>query len=327
MTFAPFPQSAAASPETGQMIAVGICTYRRPHLATTLASLAGQVMPRGTCLLVIVADNDETPSASGIVQAFTVAHSLPVLHVHCPSANISLARNAALETALQRGIRHLAFLDDDEVASISWLSALWRQHQDSGADVTLGPVLGVYGVEAPVWMARSGLHDTRPDRDAEGRPTMGYSGNVLLDLEAPALRGLRFDLARGRTGGEDYAYFHTARQRGATFAYAPEALAEEEVPAARARLGWLLLRRYRMGQTHASLSHPASAARRAGLAALALAKVAGSVLLAGPALLTRAGRARTAMRAALHCGVFSAQLGAQQVEPYAPSPLSSEVKP
>jgi hypothetical protein len=82
-----------------------------------------------------------------------------------------------------------------------------------------------------------------------------------------------------------------------------------------------------MGQTHASLSHPASAMRRGGLAALALAKVAGSVLLAGPALFTRAGRARTAMRAALHCGVFSAQLGAQQVEPYAPTTLPSEVKP
>jgi len=301
------------------IIAIGICTYRRPHLALTLASIGAQALPPGIALHVLVADNDNYPTGSTAVQAFAALHPVTITHLHCPGANVSLARNALLEAAGHLQMRYMAFLDDDEVASPGWIAALWLRKTETGAVVVLGPVHAKYSPETPGWMAAARLHDLRPECGADGLPDMGYTGNVLLDLAAPALKGLRFDLARGRTGGEDTAFFNIARRDGAAFAYAPDALAEEEVPPSRARLGWLVHRRYRMGQTHASLSHPAPAHLRAALAALSLAKAAGAFVLAAPFLFSRAGRARAVMRSALHLGALSAHLGARRIEPYAPA--------
>lgn len=308
-------------------IAVGICTYRRPHLAATLASVGAQVLPPGVALHILVADNDSTPSADAVVRQFAASHPVAITHLHAPGANVSLARNAVLAAAARFNLRHLAFLDDDEVASPGWIAALWRRRAETGAAVVLGPVQAIYRPDAPRWMVKARLHDVQPELGKDAVPKLGHTGNVLIDLAAPGLQDLRFDVARGRTGGEDTAYFGTARAKGATFAYAPEALVEEEVPQARARLSWLVRRRYRMGQTHASLSHPAPASRRGALAVLALAKAAGSIFLALPAVLTRAGRARAVMRAALHVGVVSAHLGGRRIEPYAPalSPSSRKV--
>ena len=50
-------------------IEVLVCTFRRPHLCSTLESLAAQALPPGLSIGVIVADNDDTPSAKDAVEA------------------------------------------------------------------------------------------------------------------------------------------------------------------------------------------------------------------------------------------------------------------
>ena len=47
---------------------VCVCTFRRPTIMDTLASLAKQKLLDGWKLRVIVADNDATPSARGAVE-------------------------------------------------------------------------------------------------------------------------------------------------------------------------------------------------------------------------------------------------------------------
>src|SRR3954453_12409000 len=115
---------------------VGVCTFRRPAVADTLASLASQVLPQGVSLRVIVADNDAEPEARTRVLTAAEAHGLDVVYRHAPARNISLARNACLDAATAEWI---AFLDDDETASPGWLAALLAEAQVGGWDAVLGP--------------------------------------------------------------------------------------------------------------------------------------------------------------------------------------------
>jgi succinoglycan biosynthesis protein ExoM len=293
-------------------IAVGICTFRRPQVAETLASLQVQRLPEGMTLQIIVADNDDTPSAKAVVMA--VGGAVPVRYLHAPARNISVARNAVLDAA---GANWLAFVDDDERLDPGWIAALWQEARTTGAGVVLGDVRARYGVTAPEWMRRGAVHDTRPERDMQGRLKGGYTCNVLMNLADPGLAGLRFDPARGQTGGEDTAFFAAARDLGVVFSHAPDALAEEDVPDSRATLGWLLRRRIRMGQTHASLiGAGAGLPQRLRFATVAVAKMAACGGMALAALPDPLARNRALMRGALHFGTASGLLGGRALVLY-----------
>lgn len=302
---------------TAPGIAIGICTFRRPMVTATLASLMQQRRPDGMAVKIFVVDNDDTPSAEPAVLAVTANASVPVTYLHAPASNISIARNAVLDAAKTAGIAWLAFADDDERLDEGWIAALWHQAQATGASVILGDVRAHYGANAPVWMRRGAVHDTRPERDAQGSIKGGYTCNVLMNMADPGLADLRFDPARGQSGGEDTAFFAAARGNGVLFAHAPEALADEDVPDSRATLGWLLRRRMRMGQTHASLiGHKTGSVRRAGLAIVAIAKMTACGAMALVSLADPLARNRAIMRGALHFGTASGLLGARALVLY-----------
>ncbi len=305
---------------SGPHIAIGICTFRRPLVAVTLASLLRQRLPNGLSVEIIVADNDDTRSAEAAVRDATFATAMPVTYIHAPARNISVARNAVLDTAGAAGVQWLAFADDDERLDEGWIAALWQQAHMTGAGVILGDVRAHYGAHAPDWMRRGAVHDTRPERDSQGKLKAGYTCNVLINIRNPGLVDLRFDPARGQSGGEDTAFFAAARDRGVVFAHAPDALAEEDVPDNRATLGWLLRRRMRMGQTHASLiGAKAGLAGRARLAVVASAKVVACGAVALVSLGNPLARNRAIMRGALHFGTASGLLGARALVLYGAS--------
>lgn len=303
------------APRPDDRLLIGLCTFRRPEVAATLASLA-RLEDCGLPVAVAVADNDDTPSARALVQRIAADHPLPITYLHAPAANISIARNALLDHARATGARLLASMDDDEVAEPEWLAALVMEWHETGCGAILGPVRADYLPGAPAWMDAARAHDTLPVIRGNEIAT-GYTCNVLLDLADPAAQGLRFDPARGRTGGEDSAFFTAFTAAGGRIGFAPEALLRETVPAARARLGWLLKRRYRMGHTHASLLARGRSRRgrltAAGIAA-AKAAVCGGLAVAGA--LQPARRNHQIMRAALHLGAVAHLGGASSVELY-----------
>jgi succinoglycan biosynthesis protein ExoM len=297
-------------------VIIGICTFRRASIRETLASLAGLARPASP-VSIIVADNDDSPTAAAMIAECAAMHPFPIRYIHAPACNISVARNAILEASLAAGARYLAFLDDDETVAPGWLTGLLLQQDFTGAAAVVGPVCAAYGPTAPGWMRKGQVHDTRPEIDGVGRVKEGYTCNVLLDLGAPALRGLRFDPMRGRTGGEDTAFFRGLSAQGGVIVAAPDALVHEAVPAERANLQWLLRRRYRMGQTHGSLI-AGGREGRARVAAFALAAVkAGACLgLAGLRFFDPLARNRSLMRGALHLGVVAELAGFNRVEIY-----------
>ncbi len=296
-------------------IDIGICTFRRAHLRETLDSLARLDCPAEWDVRIVVADNDDTPSARALVEAVAATHPFTLDYVHAPARNISLARNACLDAATGD---YLAFIDDDERADPHWLQALVEALESAQADVALGPVDAAYDETAPRWMRDGAFHNTRPVW-VDGTIITGYSCNVLFKRLSPAVHAQHFRPELGRTGGEDTFFFAAIHEAGGRITYAPNARVYEPVPPARARLQWLLTRRFRAGQTHAlwlleqahyrpvmRLSH----SLRAGM------KWFYCYLMALPFAFSRRRAAGWLLRGTLHAGVISRLWNSREVTPY-----------
>jgi len=293
-------------------IDICICTFRRPQVEATLRSLAALHVPTDCTIAVIIADNDDRPSAESRVTAIAGTFPFPLRYIHAPSRNISIARNACLEAATAD---YVAFIDDDEVAAPSWLVALVEKQRQSQADIILGPVQAIYPDDAPRWLQQGDFHSTKPVW-TQGAITTGYAGNVLFRRLTPALRDRRFDLRLGQTGGEDTAFFAAAHKAGGRIAFAPEALITEPVPSHRLSFAWLLKRSFRSGQTHGGVLMENRPSPRPIMIALAAAKGLFCVTAAGGCLITGGQNRAWLLRGALHAGVVARLLGLSEVKVY-----------
>ncbi len=289
-----------------------VCTYRRPQLVDTLTSLMALTEPQGYHVSVLVIDNDDEPSMRDTVENMAATAPLPLRYVHCPQGNISIARNGALTHSKAR---YLAFIDDDEVASPDWLIHLTDEMAQDGAAAVLGPVEAYYPEGAPAWMRRTRIHATMPVW-VDDQIITGYTCNVLIDRQSPALSNCNFDLSLGQTGGEDTAFFAKLVAEGGRISFAPDALLRETIPPHRVSFGWLLRRRFRMGQTHGRLVAEAGASAR--LWAITLCKVAYCAGAAILQVLHTDRRNKAVLRGALHVGALSGLAGGPVLRQYGP---------
>lgn len=287
------------------VVDVCVCTYRRPSLEATLRSLDRQEGLVPGAVRILVADNDDTPSARPLVEAMGPLR-WPVVYLHAPARNISVARNACLDAA---EASFIAWIDDDEAADTGWLAALLAGIGDDAA--AFGPVVALYPASAPAWIQKADLHSIRPVATKRGVVT-GYTSNALV--RRAAVGAERFLVALGRSGGEDTEFFSRLHRRGARFRSIPGAVVREPTANDRLSLDWLARRAFRAGQTHAR-GYVAAGKRWPGLAA-ASAKAA-ACLAACAVLAPDEVRWRRAwVRAALHRGVVSRLLGAQDLQLY-----------
>jgi succinoglycan biosynthesis protein ExoM len=293
---------------------VCICTFHRPAVVEALQSLSRQDGCDGVKVRVIVADNAADMAARERIEAAARALNLDCVYVHAPARNISIARNACLDTATAEWV---AFLDDDEIASPIWLSALVREAASGHWDAVLGPVEAVYSDTAPAWMRAGNFHSTRPVF-VRGRIETGYTGNVVIRRAAIARETLRFRIELGRTGGEDEDFFNRLRDAGGRIGFANGALAYETIPVERTTLHWLIRRNFRAGQSHGARLHTQS---RSGIArtralTLAAAKMGACAFAAAVHLPLAMRRNRYLTRAALHCGVVARLAGVKELKLY-----------
>ncbi|BDA83387.1 glycosyl transferase family A [Aureimonas sp. SA4125] len=290
-----------------------VCTFRRPILGETIRSLAALEIPDGIEIKVIVADNDVVPSAEELVARLATEIPFPILYLHAPACNISVARNACLDAATGD---FAAFIDDDETVTPGWLAALLAVVEAEAADVVLGPARAVYAAKAPDWMKAGDFHSTLPVW-VNGKICSGYTCNVLLRRASPFVAGLRFKPELGQSGGEDTDFFTRLTRAGGRIAYAEKAVVDDPVPADRASFAWLVKRRFRMGQTHGRVVIGELRRRaRAGQVGLAAGKAGLCFIAAAAHFPFAARRNRFALRGAMHVGVVSALLGMTEIRPY-----------
>ena len=295
------------------LIEICVCTFRRPSLANTLHSLGKQILPEGATLRIIVADNDETPSAQDLVTRFAEGLPFPVHYVHAPSRNISLARNACLDAATSE---FLAFIDDDEIAPPNWIAELYALLLRGPYDAVFGPAMAEYPAAAPDWIKQTDYHSNVPTR-RNGTVQTGHTCNALICTSAPSFAGQRFLLERGRTGGEDTEFFFRAWRAGGQFAIAEDAKVYEPVDPSRLAFRWIAKRKFRSGITYGRLERGRLSLAKATVSVCTtILKIAYCLLRALLAVFFSTKRNFWLLRAVFHAGVITSILSVKEQELY-----------
>ena len=242
------------------LISVCLCTYKRQSLIGTLESIAGQELPPGYSLEIVVVDNDVEESGRAVCEKVLhsqtgspeskVSHAnLQVRYFVNGTRNLSEVRNTTMEKA---NGSLLAFIDDDEWASDRhWLKRMLDTMEQCQADAVFGKVVVHYPDSAPEWIVAGDLFgkDTHAHRSTQKK---GATSNALLKAEWVKEKNFRFDPVFGKSGGEDTDFFHRIYKAGGTLIYDAHAVVEETVEPHRLSLDYIKKQNIRIGQTHYS---------------------------------------------------------------------------
>ncbi|WP_291077514.1 glycosyltransferase family 2 protein [Hyphomonas sp.] len=290
-----------------------VCTYRRPSIEDTLQSLDRQALPQGVVARVIVIDNDDTPSARERVEAIAKTLTLPLTYIHAPANNISIARNAGLDAATAEWI---AFIDDDEIADPDWLASLLQMARINDLDAVFGPAIAVYPDTAPDWMSQQDYHSNIPVRRG-GVVQTGHTCNALMRATSPLVKGQRFLLEKGKTGGEDTEFFFRLWFKGAKFGISEAAIVHEAVDPKRMNAKWIRQRKFRSGMSFGYHSLTTRNRVTLGITVLAsLAKITFCYAMALAFFWSARRRNYWHMRAVFHRGWLASAFSTQEPELY-----------
>ncbi|MBW4557567.1 MAG: glycosyltransferase [Trichormus sp. ATA11-4-KO1] len=231
-----------------------ICTHNRDtYLGAAIDSLLAQDFVAD--FEVVVVDNGSCDRTREVVEQ-RLGNSR-VKYVFEPIIGLSVARNTGAKIA---SAEILAYLDDDAVASVSWLQVLYAAYQNNsklaiaGGKVTL---LWPPEIQPPQWLS-SGLAGNLGAYDL---------GDNMIYIEQPGLtpRGLNYSIRRsfleeiggfdpqlGRVGknllsNEELQMTEFALQRGWQVAYLPDALVAHNVAPERIKRSWFLNRGWWQG--------------------------------------------------------------------------------
>ena len=254
-------------------IAVCILTREREAgLTRTLEGIAKQRVPSRdfSQIRVIVVDNDPSRSGQPVCDRLRPTYPWSLEYAVEPIVGIPYARNRALEIA-KAADDLIAFLDDDEVPSETWLAELLRVWREYSAEVVFGPVRPYFPEPVPRWIERGAFFEREAHPTGTVR-SIGATNNVLMSTQMLRQSGMRFNERNRFSGGSDSAFSKGVHQAGYRMIWADEAFVTEWIPRSRASLKWLAMRRVRNGATEFS-GPKISIWRRLHGVALGLARV------------------------------------------------------
>lgn len=299
---------------------VGVCiaTYQRPRmLRALLQSLAGlEFRKHPADVFVVVVDNDAAGSARETVEEARAELPLPLHYEVEAERNISAARNRSVAVALEQGAEFVAFIDDDETATPTWLDELLDGVFRHGGEVVGGAVLPVYDAEVPAWLARGGFFETPRIRTGTPVPYLA-TNNALVSAGVLSRTPKRFDKDFGLAGSGDSEFFMRLHRQGARMVWVDEAVVRERIPASRGRAGWVLRRAFRMGNgaVFCERALPPEIRRLSPRVLKAAIRTSGALLMMVPSLaFGRRGAVKALWSVAYGAGCFSALLGYRYIE-------------
>lgn len=230
-------------------VALCVITFRRPEgLARLLDALGRLEVPAAVRLSVVVVDNDPSGSARAVVDAAVTALAHPLRYVVEPARGIPLARNRALQVALDLQPVFIAWIDDDEHPEPDWLRNLWETQNATDADVVMGPGVPSFEPGTPAWIQEPGLFDHVHFQTGRDFPYF-YARTSGILVRASVVPAERFDERLALTGGEDRLFFTRIHRAGGRFVWDDRAVVHDHIPRSRATSGWLIRRWYRTGVT------------------------------------------------------------------------------
>jgi succinoglycan biosynthesis protein ExoM len=225
-------------------IAVAICTYNRNEaLATLLEALLTSVRHlagRGAVGVVIVDDSTDG-RARAVVERYTGRFELGTIYRASGRQNISLARNIAIEAAMDMADWTVTIDDDCEPVE-EWLDALLETQRQTGADAVTGPMIRRVPSGAPKWLTDEPFLELGLEHPADGAElSSGSTFNSMIRSEWLKKHvDIRFPPALGVIGGEDMVFYRAARAAGLRIRYSQRACVYENEPPSRANLAYQL---------------------------------------------------------------------------------------
>ncbi len=227
-------------------ISVCICTFKRDRLLWRLLGELSRQKTEGLFTYsAVVADNDKDRSAESTVERARIEFELPIKYCFEPRQNIAMARNRVVANA---DGEFLAFIDDDEFPTDTWLLTLFRACRKHNVDGVLGPVLRHFDETPPKWIEKSRFYVRRVNptgMDVEWQEAR--TGNVLLKREL--IEGDQAPFRPEFRAGEDQDFFRRKIAQGRRFIWCAEAEAFETVPRARWQRKYLLRKALLRGAT------------------------------------------------------------------------------
>ena len=228
-------------------IAVCVCTRQRPKMLSKLIdSFTRLSIPDNLSLSLEVVENDTQPTCRELVESYD-SQDHKVNYHHESRLGIPFARNHCIQIAQQAKADYLAFVDDDEWFTESWLVNIWHYaNKQPPGTVIQGSVRSTLPPGTPAHYLP--FFQRKPI--ATGSTLhMCRTNNVLVPVTLFSEHNLRFDESRPFAGGTDSKLFRKAHALGVPLIYCDEAVVNEDVPAERLRLAWLSKRYFRIGLT------------------------------------------------------------------------------
>jgi succinoglycan biosynthesis protein ExoM len=147
---------------------------------------------------------------------------------------------------------YLLFIDDDEIATPVWASALLEAAEQYRADGVFGPLIPTFDKDAPEWIRKGQcrLLGAMPNLVTGAEAVKTWTGNCLIRARILERTPGPFNPEYGNTGGEDTELFNKLIREGARFVYCGEARVLEYFPPERTRLSYLLKRSLKGGNSH-----------------------------------------------------------------------------
>ena len=228
---------------------------RAALLSDCLAGVANQDFA-GRVEEVIVVDNSDDSAATEKVVASAECR-WPVRLLISSPPGVSRARNRGLSEAAGE---ITAFLDDDEIPRVNWLSELLStfagSDDDRSVDIVAGNYEPVWAAPCPDWLDEKFLeiYSVGFQRGSEPRPMRDHEwvleGNVAIRTSLLQEAG-GFDEALGRAGASlisgEGIIFAKLQAEGAVAWYNPRAVVSHVIHADRLNRNWLMRRMFASG--------------------------------------------------------------------------------
>jgi succinoglycan biosynthesis protein ExoM len=225
-------------------IAVAICTYKRNGpltvLLESLITCADRVRERSAVGVVIV-DDTKDELARPVADAFAGKFELGLLYRVSGKQNISMARNLAIETAMNLA-DWTAMTDDDCEAPAHWLEALLETQGRTGADAVTGRMVRRVPDGSPRWITEEPFLELGVEQFADGTemPSAATFNTMISSGWLKANAEIRFAPAYGVVGGEDMVFFRAAKAAGLSIRFSEQGFVYENESAERATLRYQL---------------------------------------------------------------------------------------
>lgn len=230
-------------------IAVCVGTHNRPDsLTNTLHSLVGLEVPNNTDITIIVIDNNRVDTSEQVVLKLKQRSKFDLLYIVEEEIGIVHMRNRALIEASRISATHLAFIDDDEIASTNWIKELYDALIRYEAQVVQGTTQRIIPEDTPNWLTKYNILQLNSHSTGQIRTSAG-TRNVLFDLKFINQNNLRFNPVFNFMGSSDSFFFHQAYLKGAKIVWVDEARVKEILSKNRIDVGWIIQRSFRMGVT------------------------------------------------------------------------------